>query len=65
MIVQDASTDPMGMLLFEYMVHEGYWETATKVAQDILLDRVKVSQQVCMTGNAACISPMLDLCVCI
>ena len=38
--------DPMGMLLFDYLVHEGHWDTATKVAQDILLGRVEVSQQV-------------------
>ena len=44
--MQDASFDPMGMLLFEYLVHEGYWDTAAKVAQDILLGRVQVSQQV-------------------
>lgn len=36
----------MGMLLFDYLVHEGHWDTATKVAQDILLGRVEVSQQV-------------------
>lgn len=36
----------MGVLLFDYLVHEGHWDTATRVAQDILLGRVEVSQQV-------------------
>ncbi len=38
--------DPLGRLLFDYLVHEGHWDTATRVAQDILLGRVKVSQGV-------------------
>ena len=37
----------MGLLLFDYLVHEGFWETADRVAQDILLGRAQVSQQVC------------------
>lgn len=41
--VKDA--DPLGMLLFDYLVHEGHWDTATRVAQDILLGRVGVSQE--------------------
>lgn len=36
------------MLLFDYLVHEGHWDTATRVAQDILLGRVGVSQEVCL-----------------
>lgn len=35
------------MLLFDYLVHEGLWSTANRVAQDILLGRVQVSEQVC------------------
>lgn len=42
--------DPMGMLLFDYLVHEGHWDTANRVAEDILLGRVEVSQEV---GSAA------------
>ena len=42
--------DPMGMLLFDYQVHEGHWDTANRVAEDILLGRVQVSQEV---GSAA------------
>lgn len=38
--------DPLGTLLFDYLVHEGYWDTANRVAQDILLGRVQVSEQV-------------------
>lgn len=37
--------DPMGMLLFDYLVHEGHWDTANRVAEDILLGRVEVSQE--------------------
>ena len=36
----------MGMLLFDYLVHEGHWDTANRVAEDILLGRVRVSQEV-------------------
>ena len=38
--------DPVGSLLFDYLVHEGHWNTANQVAQDILLGRVQVSEQV-------------------
>ncbi len=47
-VLQDV--DPMGMLLFDYLVHEGHWDTANRVAEDILLGRVEVSQEV---GSAA------------
>ncbi len=36
----------MGMLLFDYLVHEGHWDTANRVAEDILLGRVEVSEEV-------------------
>lgn len=35
------------MLLFDYLVHEGHWNSANQVAQDILLGRVQASEQVC------------------
>lgn len=41
--VQDG--DPIGLLLFDYLVHEGLWGTASRVAQDILLGTVQVSEQ--------------------
>ncbi|KAL3132475.1 hypothetical protein ABBQ32_009024 [Trebouxia sp. C0010 RCD-2024] len=41
--VQDGNQ--IGMLLFDYLVHEGLWNTANRVAQDILLGRVQVSEQ--------------------
>lgn len=44
--MQDGDADPKGMLLFDYLVHEGYWETADRVANDILLGRTQVSEQV-------------------
>lgn len=47
--LQEPYVDPQGMLLFDYLVHEGYWDTASKVAQDILLGRVQVSEQVAYT----------------
>ena len=40
----------MGMLLFDHLVHEGHWDTANRVAEDVLLGRVQVSQEV---GTAA------------
>ena len=45
-VVQDPDAGAQGMLLFNYLVHEGYWDTADRVAQDILLGRVQVSEQV-------------------
>lgn len=44
--MQDLEVDAQGMLLFNYLVHEGYWDTAGRVAKDILLGRVQVSEQV-------------------
>ena len=44
-VLQDGN--PIGKLLFDYLVHEGLWNTANRVAQDILLGKVQVSAQVC------------------
>lgn len=49
-VLQDV--DPMGMLLFDYLVHEGHWDTANRVAEDILLGRVEVSQEVGSAGSS-------------
>lgn len=46
--------DPIGLLLFDYLVHEGLWGTASRVAQDILLGTVQVSEQVCHVSHFMC-----------
>ena len=50
--------DPIGALLFDYLVHEGHWNTANRVAQDILLGRVQVSDQVCRVAHCVPISSL-------
>ncbi len=42
-VLQDGN--PMDMLLFDYLVHEGHWDTANRMAEDILLGRVEMSQE--------------------
>ena len=37
----------MGELLFGYLVHHAYWETAAAVARDLLDGKVKVSDRSC------------------
>lgn len=44
------------MLLFDYLVHEGHWNSANQVAQDILLGRVQASEEVCFLVSASCTS---------
>ena len=55
--------DPIGMLLFDYLVHEGHWNTAKRVAQDILLGRVQVSEKVCHVAHRKLMPELLLLLV--
>lgn len=54
--MQDPEVDAQGMLLFNYLVHEGYWDSAGRVAKDILLGRVQVSEQVACLASPPQIS---------